>query len=260
MLPIDIDNYLDALLANQTARKALPPISQKVAIVIARWQTARVIISLTCLTNHSKADRWRQPMMCCLLYVEQLNAVCKTCGHHAIITTAVVSSLFTGSAPVCTATVSDVMQTSGVPKHCFGALHSVSNSQSIKGTVQWDSQINFWLCDLHMAQLMPLPFTVSCFSKMQIGTFLVWAHPGSPGKRAVKRVCVMFKASSFLHLSLDTWQLVHCSLYALWCKYHKGFEGLLQYTVTSNSNYTCTFTENKIYCEFAQSAECTGKY
>jgi len=45
--------------------------------------------------------------------------------------------------------------------------------------------------DLHMAQLMPLPLTVSCFSKIQIGfTFLVLAHLSSPGKRAVKRVCV----------------------------------------------------------------------
>ena len=44
---------------------------------------------------------------------------------------------------------------------------------------------------LHMAQLMPLPLAVSCFSKIQIGfTFLVSAHPGSPGKRAVKQVCV----------------------------------------------------------------------
>ena len=44
--------------------------------------------------------------------------------------------------------------------------------------------------DLHMAQLMPLPLTVSCFSKIQIGfTFLVPAHLCSPGKRAVKRVC-----------------------------------------------------------------------
>jgi len=43
---------------------------------------------------------------------------------------------------------------------------------------------------LHMAQLMPLPLTVSCFRKIQIGfTFLVPAHVGSPGKRAVKRVC-----------------------------------------------------------------------
>jgi len=45
--------------------------------------------------------------------------------------------------------------------------------------------------DLHMAQLMPLTLTVSCFSKIQIGfTFLVPARLGSPGKRAVKRVCV----------------------------------------------------------------------
>jgi len=45
--------------------------------------------------------------------------------------------------------------------------------------------------DLHMAQLMPLPLTISCFSKIQIGfTFLVLAHLGSPGKRDVKRVCV----------------------------------------------------------------------
>ena len=45
--------------------------------------------------------------------------------------------------------------------------------------------------DLHMAQLMLLPLTFSCFSKIQIGsTFLVPAHLGSPGKRAIKQVCV----------------------------------------------------------------------
>ena len=48
-----------------------------------------------------------------------------------------------------------------------------------------------WLekgADLHTAQLMPLPLTVSCFSKTQIGvTFLV---PGSPRQRAAKHVCV----------------------------------------------------------------------
>jgi len=47
-----------------------------------------------------------------------------------------------------------------------------------------------------MAQLMPLPLTVSCFSKIQIRfTFLVPAHLGIPGKRAVKRVCVCVFAS-----------------------------------------------------------------
>jgi len=45
--------------------------------------------------------------------------------------------------------------------------------------------------DLHIAQLMPLPHTVSCFSKIQIGfTFLVPAHSDSPGQRAVKRTHV----------------------------------------------------------------------
>ena len=45
--------------------------------------------------------------------------------------------------------------------------------------------------DLHVAQLMPLPLTVSCFSEIQIGfTFLVPANPGSPGQRAVKRLSV----------------------------------------------------------------------
>ena len=50
-----------------------------------------------------------------------------------------------------------------------------------------------WGADLHMAQLMPLPLTVSCFSKIQIGfTFLVPAHLCIPGKRAIKRVCSLW--------------------------------------------------------------------
>ena len=46
--------------------------------------------------------------------------------------------------------------------------------------------------DLHMAQLMPLPLTVSCFSKILSGfTFLVLAHLSSPGQKAIKHVCVI---------------------------------------------------------------------
>ena len=46
--------------------------------------------------------------------------------------------------------------------------------------------------DLHTAQLMSLPLTVSCFRKIQIGfTFLVPAHLGVPGKRAIKWVYVI---------------------------------------------------------------------
>ena len=55
------------------------------------------------------------------------------------------------------------------------------------------------VADLHMAQLMPLPLSVSCFCKIQIGfTFLVLAHPGSSGKRAVKRMCVYVGLSSIV--------------------------------------------------------------
>jgi len=46
--------------------------------------------------------------------------------------------------------------------------------------------------DLHVAHLMPLPLTVSCFNKIQNGfTFLVPAHPSSPGKGPLNGcVCV----------------------------------------------------------------------
>ena len=55
--------------------------------------------------------------------------------------------------------------------------------------------------DLHMAQRMPLPLTVSCFSKIQIGfTFLVPAHPGSPRQRAVKWVCVCVQLAGLLQM------------------------------------------------------------
>ena len=57
----------------------------------------------------------------------------------------------------------------------------------------WRGYLSGARCRLaYMAQLMPLPLTVSCFSKIQIGlTFLVPAHPGSPGQRPVKRMYVM---------------------------------------------------------------------
>ena len=67
----------------------------------------------------------------------------------------------------------------------------------------WRGYLSGATADVHVAQLMPLPLTVSCFSKIQIGfTFLVPAHPGSPGKMAVKRVCVCVSVlinSIFIH-------------------------------------------------------------
>jgi len=70
--------------------------------------------------------------------------------------------------------------------------------------------------DLHMAQLMPLPLTVSCFSKIQIGfAFLVPAHLGSPGQRAIKRVCVCYK--SLLRLETQTVGSVIVVLISIHC-------------------------------------------
>ena len=55
-----------------------------------------------------------------------------------------------------------------------------------KKTERWGAGVVICLergADLHMAQLIPLPLTVSCFRKIQIGfTFLVLAHLGSPGQ------------------------------------------------------------------------------
>jgi len=66
--------------------------------------------------------------------------------------------------------------------------------------------------DLHMVQLMPLPLTVSCFSKIPIGfTFQVPAYPGSPGQRPLNRcVCVIYTQVNMSFL--QQWQMCHLSL------------------------------------------------
>ena len=82
---------------------------------------------------------------------------------------------------------------------CFDAVGwAAERASGLYKTEWWGAGVVVCLergADLHMAQLMPLPLTVSCFTKIQIGfTFLVPAHLGSPGKRAVKRVCVCVRA------------------------------------------------------------------
>ena len=63
-----------------------------------------------------------------------------------------------------------------------------------KNTEWWGAGVVICLergADLHMVQLMPLPLTVCCFSKIKIAfTVLAVAYPRIPGQRAVKRVCV----------------------------------------------------------------------
>jgi len=69
--------------------------------------------------------------------------------------------------------------------------------------------------NLHMVQLMPLPLTVSCFSKIQIGfTFLVLVYPGSPGQRAVKLVCVCVCVRACVRVCVCVRLCVHAFLHA----------------------------------------------
>ena len=88
--------------------------------------------------------------------------------------------------------------------------------QACKKTEWWGAGVVICLqqgADLHMVQLMPLPLTVSCSSKIQIGfTFLVPAYPGCPGKEAVKWL---------LLLLLICWFVYICTLVCLHCKNHQ---------------------------------------
>jgi len=101
--------------------------------------------------------------------------------------------------------------------------------------------------DLHMAQLMPLPLTVSCVSKIQIGfTFLVPAFPGSPGQRAIKRVCVC--------VLISVWQLsiyknnitLHCDRE---CNGDASESALLKCVELSIGKVTAFRGHNKKVCE-----------
>ena len=83
--------------------------------------------------------------------------------------------------------------------YAFSALTLLVGRQeghpASKKTEWWGAGVVICLergADLHMVQLMPLPLTVSFFSKIQIGfTFLVPAHLGSPGKGPLNGcVCV----------------------------------------------------------------------
>ena len=79
-------------------------------------------------------------------------------------------------------------------RSAFSALTLLVGRQeghpACKKTEWWGTGVIICLergADLHMAQLMSLPLTFSCSSRIQIGfTFLVPAYPGCPGKEAVK--------------------------------------------------------------------------
>jgi len=78
---------------------------------------------------------------------------------------------------------------------CFDAVGWVAGRASgLQKTEWWGDGVVVCMeqgADLHTTQLMSLPLTVACFRKIQIGfTFLLLAHPGTPGRRAIKLAVV----------------------------------------------------------------------
>jgi len=101
--------------------------------------------------------------------------------------------------------------------------------------------------DLYMAQLMPLPLTVSCYSIIQIGfTFLVPARSGSPGQRAVKRVCmcvyyrhVSYKsinAASHEHYLMAVEVDFHCDVVSCELARHSVWHGVAKASMCGRGN------------------------
>ena len=78
---------------------------------------------------------------------------------------------------------------------CDAVVWAAGRASGLQKTEWWGAGVVVYLergADLHMAQLMPLPLAVSCFSKIQTGfTFLVPAHPVVPDKGPLNGcVCV----------------------------------------------------------------------
>ena len=76
--------------------------------------------------------------------------------------------------------------------------------------------------DLHMAQLMPLPLTVSCFSKIQIGsTFwyrLTWVVPDKGPLNGCVCVCAMWGLSAYTaSLPSGHWEIIMSMTYCVIC-------------------------------------------
>jgi len=77
---------------------------------------------------------------------------------------------------------------------CFDAVGwAAGRASGLYKTEWWGAGVVICLerdADLHTAQLMPRPLTVSCFSKIQIVfTFLVPAYPGSPADKGPLNGC-----------------------------------------------------------------------
>ena len=85
---------------------------------------------------------------------------------------------------------------------------------------------------------MPLPLTVYCFSRIQIGfTFLVPAHPGSPGKGPLNGcVCSAYYSKTLLSVQSVVVEVAEQN--------ELGLHYPLMTTVSSNTKALMWFTPN----------------
>jgi len=113
---------------------------------------------------------------------------CVLCKEYVLFSLMILGSVFTD----CVVFNGDTIFSVHCILHAFSALTLMACKKLSGGLLAWLVLISLeWGANLHIAQLVPLPLTVSCFSKFYIGfTFLVPADLRSPGKRAVKRARV----------------------------------------------------------------------
>jgi len=109
---------------------------------------------------------------------------------------------------------------------CFDAVGwAAGRASGLQKAECWDAGVVICLgqdADVHMALLMPLPLTVSCFSKTQIGfTFLVLAHLGNPKQSPEGHkvdVCVLWFIVNNNNNNLGTTEKTGCDGMGMCCK------------------------------------------
>ena len=112
---------------------------------------------------------------------------------------------------------------------CFDAVGwAAGRASGLSKTERWGAGVVICLergADLHMAQWIPLPLTVSCFSKIQIGfTFLVPLTRVVPDKGPLNRcvsVCVICDSVTKITVS------VNLSIICMCCTLRKCYLGLI---------------------------------
>ena len=109
--------------------------------------------------------------------------------------------------------------------------------------------------DLHMAQLMPLPLTVSCSSKIQIGfTFLVPAHPGRTGKRPLNGCVFVCVVTSLRFVPLMLCSSACLLDFCLFC--WRRISTLLALFLMACLHWILRYTRLEIWRKIGLSADC----